>query len=131
MNGGTLVVGATIGVPMTLSNATLGSINFGTANGTALTTTDITNAPGTTNIMVTGDPQNFGGASVDVKITGILHGGGTIVVMANQPNPDGAASFRLQGTGDSISTERLFFPMPSRARCKPAGPFNPAGSARS
>ena len=131
-SGSTLVVGATIGVPLTLSNATLGSVGFGTANGTALTTTDITNAPGTTNIVVTGDPQNFGGASVDVKITGTLHGGGTIVVMANQPNPDGAAGFRLQGTGDSDFNGTIIFSnaVKGEVQTSQAGPFSPAGSAK-
>ncbi len=128
--GGTFVSGvATQSFPIVLAGGTLGSVGLGTANGTVLTSGDVTVTANST--VWIADPQTTATAS-EVEFTGTLHGSGNISVLSAQANPDGGAGFRLQGTGpsDYTGTITLGSAVKGELQTSVAGPFSPAGTGK-
>ena len=127
----TLIATGSLANPIVLNGGVLGSAGLGTANGTNLTTGDVTvNA----NITVkTGDPQVVGTAvGSEVEFSGVLHGKGNINVTADQVSPDGGAGFRLHGTGASDYSGTLTVGNSTKFELQTAqaGPFSPLGTGK-
>ena len=135
LNAGTLVFApatATAGFagPIVLNGGTLGSAGSLTFPG------DVTATAGTTSMVYTGDPQN-GANDSDMIVTGTLHGSGTILALAT-PNSsttaDGAAGFRLRGTGTSDFTGTIVLgpKVKGELQTSVSGPtvFSPMGTGK-
>jgi autotransporter-associated beta strand protein len=127
----TLVATGSLPNAIIMNGGVLGSAGLGTANGTNLTTGDVTvNA----NITVkTGDPQVNGGAvGSEVEFSGVLHGKGNILATADQVSPDGGAGFRLHGTGasDYSGTLTVGNGVKFELQTAQAGPFSPLGTGK-
>ncbi len=117
--------------PIVMNGGVLGSAGLGTANGTNVTTGDVTiNA----NIVLkTGDPQVVGtAAGSEVEFGGVLHGKGDISATADQANIDGGAGFRLHGAGasDYSGTITVGNKVKFELQTAQPGPFSPMGTGK-
>ena len=126
VNGGALVAGAAHTNAITLGGGTLGTT-------VTFTNTQLTAAAGTTSFVRTADPQNPV-TSLNIYVSGALHGSGTIAVVnaTNVASADGSQGFRLIGTAASDFTGVIALSnnVKGELQIVNAGTFSPAGTGK-